>query len=71
LEAKEAGARGAALCAWMSSSGNFDVRPMNQEEPAQSYRCEQPDRRKRFMLWQRMEHDVLNRALPPHAVVEN
>jgi glycerol kinase len=70
LKAKDASARGAALCAWMATNGQFYAHELNNEEPEKTYRCENPERRQRYILWQRMEQDVLNDSLPPHATVE-
>lgn len=70
LKARDATARGAALCAWMASMSRFHAYELNNEEPEKSYRCESPERRQRFLLWQRMEQDVLNNNLPSHATIE-
>lgn len=70
LEEKEAGARGAALCAWMGSANQFDASAFNSDEPTRTFTPGNPDRRRRYMMWQRLEQDVLNRSIPPHAKVE-
>jgi glycerol kinase len=70
LKGRDASARGAALCAWMATAGRFYAHELNNEAPEKTYRCVSPERRQRYMLWQRMEQDVLNDALPAHAVVE-
>ncbi len=70
LKGRDASARGAALCAWMATAGRFHAHELNNEVPAKTYRCAGPERRQRYLLWQRMEQDVLNDALPAHAVVE-
>ena len=70
LATHEAGSRGAALCAWMSVNNEFEAHQFNQQEPSRSYRCERPERRKRYLMWQRLEQDTLNGALPAHAEVE-
>jgi glycerol kinase len=70
LKGKDASARGAALCAWMAAVGQFHAHELNNEEPEKTYRCENPERRQRYVLWQRMEQDVLNDSLPSHATVE-
>ena len=67
---RNAGARGAALCAWMSSTGVFEAYALNREEPDETYVCENSDRRKRYLMWQRLERDVLAKTLPPQAVIE-
>jgi glycerol kinase len=70
LPAREAGARGAALAAIMSVSPRIDVGALNDVAPLKTYRCVDPDRRKRYLMWQRMEQDVLNKRLPAQAEVE-
>ena len=71
LPAREAGARGAALSAWMHLHGEFDVTALNSgDEPANTYRCQSPERRKRFLMWQKLEQDIINKRLPPQAEVE-
>lgn len=67
---REAGARGAACAARMSVHGHDSVRGCNTEEPVKVFSCENPDRRKRYLMWQRMEQDVLRNSLPPHAEIE-
>lgn len=67
---REAGARGAALSAWMHATSEFDASSRNAEEPERTYRCERPDRRKRFLMWQKLEQDILQKRLPPQAEVE-
>jgi glycerol kinase len=70
MSEREAGARGAALCAWMYRHQSTDIAGMNQDRPQKTYRCENPERRRRYMMWQRMECDVLQQTLPPHAEIE-
>jgi sugar (pentulose or hexulose) kinase len=70
LPAREAGARGAALAAMMSVYPGADVKALNNTSPIKTYRCLDPDRRKRYLMWQRMEQDVLNHRIPPQAEVE-
>lgn len=71
LKSKDASARGAALCAWMVSSNRFQAHELNTEEPERTFRCESPERRQRYLVWQRMEQDIVNDSLPPHATVEH
>lgn len=68
--AKEAGARGAAIAAWMSACSRSDSGDLSNESPEKVYVCQNPDRRRRYLLWQRMESDVLKNSLPPHAEIE-
>jgi sugar (pentulose or hexulose) kinase len=70
LEAKEAGARGAALAAMVSVRGKGEFKEYNSEAPERCFVCERPDRRKRYLMWQRLEHDVLRNTLPVHAEIE-
>jgi sugar (pentulose or hexulose) kinase len=70
MSEREASARGAALCAWMYGKNEADIASLNTEEPVKTYSCENPERRRRYMMWQRMEADVLSKSLPPHAEVE-
>jgi glycerol kinase len=70
MRERDASARGAALCAWMQPHNTSDISVLNQENPSKTYRCVNPERRRRYMMWQRMEFDVLNRSLPAHAEIE-
>lgn len=70
MRERDASARGAALCAWMHAHNTSDISALNQEHPSKTYRCVNPERRRRYMMWQRMEFDVLNRSLPAHAEIE-
>jgi glycerol kinase len=70
LAVREASARGAALAAWMATRGRPDAFPLNSDEPVKTYHCQEPERRRRYLMWQRMEQDVLRNSLPPHAVIE-
>lgn len=71
LKTREAGARGAALSAWMHLNSEFDAASLNSsEELARAYRCQTPERRKRFLMWQKLEQDILNKRLPAQAEIE-
>ena len=70
LQTKEAGARGAALAAMVSARGKGEFRDYNTEEPERCFVCERPERRKRYLMWQRLERDVMHKTLPAHAEVE-
>lgn len=70
LEARDAGACGAAMAAWMSVYGQADPQGFVRADKVVTYVCTQPERRKRYLAWLRMEQDVLNRSLPPHAEIE-
>jgi glycerol kinase len=68
--AKEAGARGAALCAWMQIHGKESAAHLNNDPDECTYRCSDPSRRTRYLKWQRLELDTRNGKLPPQAEVE-
>lgn len=70
MKTREATARGAALAALMHSTNVSDSRTFTQEEPAKTYRCDTPDRRRRYLMWQKMEQDLLHQSLPSHAELE-
>jgi glycerol kinase len=70
LPEREATARGAALCARISAEGTFDVRPYNQSNPLRKFRSDNPERKRRYLMWQKLENDTLNNTLPPHAYIE-
>lgn len=71
LTSREAGARGAALAARMSVNPDFEVRRLNDAAVSKTYQCQEPDRRKRYLMWQRMEQDALSKRLPAHAELES
>lgn len=70
LPQREATARGAALCARISAEGSFDVTPFNVSKPLRKFVPENAERKRRYMMWQKLENDTLNDALPPHAYIE-
>ena len=70
LPQREATARGVALCARISAEGTFDIRPYNQSTPLRQFIPENPDRKRRYLMWQKLENDTLNDTLPPHAYIE-
>jgi sugar (pentulose or hexulose) kinase len=70
LDARDAGTRGAAMAAWMSVYGESEPKQLAVRDAATTFACTNPERRKRYMAWLRMEQDVLNRALPAHAEIE-
>ena len=70
LDSREAGARGAALAAQLAVNPTLDIRHYNDTPSVIEYRCQQPERRKRYLMWQRMEQDVLSNRLPAHAEIE-
>ena len=70
MKTREATARGAALSALMYATNVVDARRFTQEEPAKTYRSDAPDRRRRYLMWQKMEQDLFHQKLPPLAEVE-
>jgi len=70
LPDREAGARGAALAALVSQQGNFEIEKYNSRESVETYKPINTERRKKYLVWQRLERDVLDDKLPPHVLVE-
>jgi len=70
MATREAGTRGAALAALMSHRPQLDIRSLNTQEPTRVFSCQNPERRRRYLMWQRMEQDVLRNTLPAHAEIE-
>jgi sugar (pentulose or hexulose) kinase len=70
LPAREAGARGAALAAWMSTHSQPHAHALNSDAPTKIFTSSNPERRKRYLMWQRMEQDVARNQIPASAEVE-
>lgn len=70
LAMREATARGAAFAARASLLGFEEPYGPAPEEVVTTYQPTNPDRRRRYLQWQRLEQDVLNNRLPAHAEVE-
>ncbi|MFN4894716.1 MAG: FGGY family carbohydrate kinase [Pseudomonadota bacterium] len=69
--ARDAGARGSAVAAWMSVYPKGEPESLGVDKDGSvTFSCSAPERRKRYMSWLRMEQDVLNRTLPAHAEIE-
>jgi glycerol kinase len=71
MKTREATARGAALAALMMANGLADSKAFTQEVAEKTYSPERADRRRRYLMWQKLEQDVFNKHLPPHAEVES
>lgn len=71
LDARDAGTRGAAMAAWMSVYDRSEPDQVISEDQSITFRCINPERRRRYLVWLRMEQDVLNRSLPAHAEIED
>jgi glycerol kinase len=70
LPTREAGARGAGLAAWMSTYSKPNADTFNNASPTKIFSCENPERRKRYLMWQRMEQDIMRTQIPSSAEVE-
>jgi sugar (pentulose or hexulose) kinase len=70
VEARDVGAFGAACAAWSGVYPQGDLKNFVAEERVVTYSCQNPDRRKRYLAWLRMEQDTLKKSLPPHAEIE-
>ncbi len=70
VDARDVGAHGAACAAWSAIYPGKDPRDFVGDPPVKEYRCENPDRRRRYLAWLRMEQDTLRGSLPAHAEIE-
>ena len=70
MPTREATARGAALSALIYFNNLPSTRELTKEIPRKSYPPTTPERRRRYLMWQKMEQDLFNKALPPQAEVE-
>ena len=70
MPTREATARGAALSALIYFNNLPSTRELTKEIPRKSYPPTTPERRRRYLMWQKMEQDLFNNALPPQAEVE-
>ena len=70
MPTREATARGAALSALIYSHDLPTTREFTKELPRKSYQPTNPERRRRYLMWQKMEQDLFNSALPSQAEVE-
>lgn len=70
LPTREATARGAACAARAGLLNLKDPFTSHAEEAVATYRPTSLDRRRRYLMWQRLEQDVLNSRLPAHAEIE-
>lgn len=67
ISAKDAGACGAAYAAWSAVYPEADLAKYVGEDQVVVYTCQNPERRRRYLSWLRMEQDVFNKSLPAHA----
>jgi glycerol kinase len=70
MPTREATSRGAALASLMYAQGLPSTRAFTKEAPRKSYYPSQPPRRRRYLVWQKMEHDLFHGSLAPGAEVE-
>ena len=70
LDERDAGARGTAMAARMSVYSQGGPDGIVSQGSSSMFTCPQPERRKRYLAWLRMEQDVLKRTLPAHAEIE-
>ncbi len=70
MPTREATARGAALSALVYANNLPTTRAFTKELARKSYSPNTPERRRRYLMWQKMEQDLFNNALPPNVEVE-
>jgi glycerol kinase len=70
MPTREATARGAALAALLYAEKRMSVRDFTQEPPRKSYQPTSPERRRRYLVWQKLEHDLLNGRVPSTVELE-
>jgi len=71
MPTREATARGAALAALVYTKGLSSTRVFTKEAPRKSYHPSHPERRRRYLAWQKLEHDLLHGTLMPGVEVES
>jgi glycerol kinase len=67
---REATARGAAVAAQRSHSGKYKNGTSECQENSTPVTCVDRERKKRYLMWQRLEGDLLRDTLPSHAEIE-
>ena len=70
MPVRDATARGAAISALVHSNNLTSTREFTKETPRKSYSPTTPDRRCRYLMWQKMGQDMLTRALPPQSEIQ-
>lgn len=71
MPTREATSRGAALASLLYMKGFTSTRPFTKEAPRKSYHPSRPERRRRYLAWQKLEHDLLHGTLMPGVEVES
>jgi len=70
MPTREATARGAALAALIYTEKRPTTREFTSEPPRKSYQAVHSERRRRYMMWQKLEHDLLHGLLPSTLEIE-
>jgi glycerol kinase len=70
MPTREATARGAALAALVYTEKLPSTRQFTKEPPRKTYQPEGPERRRRYMMWQKLEHDLFHGLVPSTVEVE-
>jgi sugar (pentulose or hexulose) kinase len=70
MPTREATARGAALAALVATEKLPTAREFTRELPKKSYPPQHPERRRRYIAWQKLEHDLLHGLLPQSVQLE-
>ena len=70
MPTREATARGAALAALVYAKGLPSTRDFTKEAPRKSYQPTNPERRRRYLMWQKMEQDLFQGNLAKGAELE-
>ncbi len=70
MPTREATARGAALAALIYAEERSSTRDFTTEPPRKSYEPTHPERRRRYLMWQKLEHDLLHGRLPSTVEIE-
>ena len=70
MPTREATARGAALAALMYTENLPSTRDFTKEPPRKTYQPERVERRRRYMMWQKLEHDLFHGLVPSTVEVE-
>jgi glycerol kinase len=70
MPTREATARGAALAALIYAEKRASTREFTKEPPRKSYQPGSSERRRRYVMWQKLEHDLFHARLPSTVEIE-
>ena len=70
MPTREATARGAALAALVYTENLPSTRDFTKERPRRTYQPERFERRRRYMMWQKLEHDLFHGLIPSTVEIE-